>query len=255
MISIIERLEEGREIIRQMVDEFFDNTRNDIYDMLCANDPDDYHGLDSDRDTEDEVETAICFCPEVLSERDVNGKIPIHQLGTFANGKKCNMKSASFIVLLALLEIEFHNEEDYDIELGGLVDIDGYSILPRRVQSSDSILRYGEEHTQRVDDVFLTQLIRLRRFGLLKKEDIFDYELFLDLCRVKKYDINVERRFQFLIKWYPTLLLNTEGENGSLLLHIVASHHSLTAFRILFEYGMSNYLNKRRSYPFVPRKQ
>ena len=56
-----------------LVEEFLDKTRDDIHTMLCDNtDPgsgEHYLGLDSDRDTEAEVETAIRFFPEVLSKR------------------------------------------------------------------------------------------------------------------------------------------------------------------------------------------
>jgi hypothetical protein len=41
---------------------------NDVHELLCNNDAENYRGLDSDRDTEAEVETAIRFFPpEVLS--------------------------------------------------------------------------------------------------------------------------------------------------------------------------------------------
>jgi hypothetical protein len=44
-------------------------TEDDIHDHICSNYEDDYHGLDSDRDTEAEVETAIRFFHEVLSRK------------------------------------------------------------------------------------------------------------------------------------------------------------------------------------------
>jgi hypothetical protein len=44
---------------------------NDVHELLCNNDAENYRGLDSDRDTEAEVETATVyvFFPEVLSRR------------------------------------------------------------------------------------------------------------------------------------------------------------------------------------------
>jgi hypothetical protein len=53
--------------IDELIKEFLENLGDDIHDMLCENDLRNYRGLDSDRDTEEEVETAIRFFPEVLS--------------------------------------------------------------------------------------------------------------------------------------------------------------------------------------------
>ena len=35
--------------------------------MLCENDAENHHGLDSDRDTEEEIETTTRFFPNILS--------------------------------------------------------------------------------------------------------------------------------------------------------------------------------------------
>jgi len=51
----------------EQIKKFLENLGDDIHDMLCEDDLRNYRGLDSDRDTEKEVETAIRFFPEVLS--------------------------------------------------------------------------------------------------------------------------------------------------------------------------------------------
>jgi uncharacterized membrane protein YqiK len=56
-----------RNKIDQLVEEFLDKTKNDIHDMLCDSNYENYRGLDSSRDTEEEVETAVQFFPGVLS--------------------------------------------------------------------------------------------------------------------------------------------------------------------------------------------
>ena len=56
-----------------MIENFLDNLGDDIHDMLSDNndfEAHNYDGLDSNRDTEAEVETAVRFFPEV-SPREV----------------------------------------------------------------------------------------------------------------------------------------------------------------------------------------
>jgi hypothetical protein len=58
-----------RNKINELANEFLAKLRIDVHDMLCDNfiDTDNYNGLDSDRDTKEEVENIIRFFPEVLS--------------------------------------------------------------------------------------------------------------------------------------------------------------------------------------------
>jgi len=56
--------------IDELVDIFLDNLEDDVHDMIFDQNVSlDYQGLDSERDTEAEVETALRFFPEVLSRR------------------------------------------------------------------------------------------------------------------------------------------------------------------------------------------
>jgi hypothetical protein len=76
-IMVLERKEEfilrTTKKIGLLVERFFENLGDDIHDMLCDNNNNyDYRGLNSDRDTEEEVETAIRFFPDVLSRRSRN---------------------------------------------------------------------------------------------------------------------------------------------------------------------------------------
>jgi hypothetical protein len=77
LISVLERKSEfhlqSRTRIDILVEQFLDKTEDDIFKFLCGNNSspnlEDYSGLDSDRDTEEEVETAIRSFPNVLSRR------------------------------------------------------------------------------------------------------------------------------------------------------------------------------------------
>jgi len=92
--------------------------------MICDNnDGDDdanYRGLDSSRDTEAQVETALRFFPEVISQpcwedgdedegedEDEDEEYPIQRLCN-------NRKALSFIAGVARLAIEYHSFEDHE---------------------------------------------------------------------------------------------------------------------------------------------
>ena len=75
LIPILQRKGEfslrSRNKINELARAFLENLGNDIHDMLCDDDVEAEFliGLDSDRDTEAEVETALRFFPELLSRR------------------------------------------------------------------------------------------------------------------------------------------------------------------------------------------
>ena len=47
--------------IDELVQEFIDNIEDDVHAMLCENDAENHHGLDSDCDTEEEIENIVRF--------------------------------------------------------------------------------------------------------------------------------------------------------------------------------------------------
>jgi hypothetical protein len=212
----------------------------------------DYDGLDSDRDTEDEVETAIRFFPEILSRRKQEGYwheeeqeweegfYPIQYLvcsqcdhGT----NSFNLKAVSFVPLVARLSKEFGQFTEE--ERGGLF-IDGrygtYCIFFLTKTNFDGI--YDREHHESIDDKCLLVLKQLRDMGLLKKEDVQRQTLLTWLCM---QSIFAEKRFRFLAEWYPTLLIDTPYEP----LIYAACRSTIQGFRVVFEYGILYYPNKK----------
>jgi hypothetical protein len=246
LISVLQKTDDfylqTRNKIDVLVEEFLDETRDDIHNMLCDNtDPgsgEHYLGLDSDRDTEAEVETAIRFFPEVLSRRkeidmkwdededeiDEEGEIvhlvedlyPIQLLG-FTHREwphiQCNWKTVSFIPLVARLSKEFGL---FEVEArGGLVSplSSPYdSNVLQNLMFSDGrgklhyLFYYDDKHYESVDDKYLQVLIQLRQMDLLKKEDIQRYELLDRLCVSGHGCYFAENRFQFLVEWDPNAL-------------------------------------------------
>jgi hypothetical protein len=71
--SVLERKEKfplrNRNKIDVLIKEFLKNLGNDIHELLCDIDVENYDGLDSDRDSEEEVETALRIFPKVLSRK------------------------------------------------------------------------------------------------------------------------------------------------------------------------------------------
>ena len=272
VISAIQRKKElplrTREKIDELVGHFFEHLKADIHCMLCSRytaanenlqfeEDDEYYGLDSDRDTEEEVEAVIRLFPRVLSTvwpnrygdyeyRDddyENRKHPI-QLLAFSRitaDFECNTKAASFIPLVARLAIEFGSfEED---KRGGLLceDTDGDNVLHLLMLSEHTPPdRHNLQH-QIIDLTFSNVLWRLRRRGLLKKEDIQRYGLLNKLCC---HSFFAKNRFQFLAKWDRNALTHTD-EDGSLPLYHVVHNTSIQGFKKVFDYGIRYYPKKK----------
>ena len=129
----------------QFAQQFIANVKEDIHKTITDTRliEEGYDGLDSEKDTEEEVETAIRCCPENLTRRDVRfGLHPIHCL-TFMQGDEYrnfvrNVKAVSFVHLFVQLAIEFNSFPNE--ERGGLIieDDDGNNILFNLIGSSDS---------------------------------------------------------------------------------------------------------------------
>jgi hypothetical protein len=272
LISVLQRNDEfflqTRNKIDVLVEEFLDKTRDDIHNMLCDNsDPNDeegYLGLDSDRDTEAEVETAIRFFPEVLSRRkeiswdytsddlddDGEEKIlqaedclyPIQLLGlTIGSWPRlhCNWKTVSFIPLVARLAKEFRQFTEDD--RGGLALRDSRdNVLQNLVFSADGEMldEYDDEHYEYVDDKYLQVLIQLRQMDLLKKEDIQRYNLLGRLCYQPYF---AEKRFRLLMEWVPNALTHIGHWCEPLPLNYAAYSNCKTPiqrFQIIFDAGI-----------------
>jgi len=100
-----------------------------------------------------------------------------------------------------------------------------------------------EEYNQHVDNICLTQLIRLRQLGLLKKEDIRGHKLIERIC-YNHAQVFAERRFQFLFEWNPIFVLQGDaGESFPLYVASFASP-SIRLFQVMFGYGIRYYPHK-----------
>jgi hypothetical protein len=242
--------------IDELIEEFLDNIKDDIYDMFCENELDEdyreeenrydnYRGLDSDRDTEEEVETTLRCFPELLSE---NYALLLY-LPYMQDGNRdrviCNLKAVSFIPLVARLSIEFGFFQE--VERGGLILFGHVSIMNVLLELMNSAVE-NQEHHELADDKYLLVVKKLRQMGLLKKEDIQKYGLLVKLCC---QGVLAEKRLRFLIEWDPTALIqpiccqSSRLYDSSLLYIATLLEGSMQTFRIVFEYGIRYYPNRK----------
>ncbi|OEU17925.1 hypothetical protein FRACYDRAFT_238355 [Fragilariopsis cylindrus CCMP1102] len=239
-----------RNKIDRLAAEFLYSTELDIHDMLCEKNPytDDYRGLDSDRDTEDEVEAAIRLFPGVLSKKSgPQQRLPIHFITCGSDDKLsgiCNLKAVSFIPLAVRLATEFglFREE----ERGGLLIEDEYEdTTMQHLITAGPTIPVDQQHLELVDDKLvddkcLLVIQKLRQMGLLKKEDI-QSDFFEELWKNNSF---AEKRFRFMIEWDPIFLTRVDC-TGEVPLHEVALTRSMQKFQLVFEYGIRYYPNKK----------
>jgi len=197
-----------RNRLNELVFELLTKMKKDVHEMICHNNSrdDDDRGLDSSRDTEAQVETALRFFPEVISqpcwedgdEDEGEGEGEEYPIQRLCN----NRKAVSFIAGVARLAIEYHSFEDH--ERGGLLLEDFHN------DNTFRNIMYHFTVSRPPIIVIVTLLKRLRRMGLSKKDDIKEYRLVFLLCACP---VTVpEKVFQFLVEWDPTSLVHTDGD-------------------------------------------
>ena len=239
----------------ELVVEFLEELGKDVHEMLCDNNSlggdVDYCGLDSERDTEEEVEAIVRIFPEVLQTK--GGIYDFYPIQCFAFSHdeygdwQCNEKSVSFLPTLARLAIEFGVfEED---RRGGLLCKDHHEHNVLQLLMKSSIEPHNQEHHESIDTKYLHILIQLRKLGLLKKEDIQRYGLLCDLC---SREVFAEKRFRFLVEWDPSALTKTD-RFGQPPIHFAAELSTIRGFELVFEYGIC-YFPKKAGISLIFRK-
>jgi hypothetical protein len=278
LITVLKRKKEypkrTRKKIKQLVDNFLNEVEFDVHTMFCDNNGDasEYRGLDSSRDTKDEVEAIVRSFPEVLSRRkefiwdgederwvenenDRDRDYPIHYLTILDNGI-CNLKAISFVPLVVRLSVEF-GWLDEDVRGGLLIENGRGNNILQLLTDNDHLAELlalnviceaqNREHQELTDNKNLLVMKQLRQMGYLKKEDIQEYDLLNILCTVSYHNIFAEKRFKFLAEWDPTLLVpcHPNGRRGLLPIYCVAASGSIQAFQTVFEYGLLYYPIKK----------
>ncbi|OEU12999.1 hypothetical protein FRACYDRAFT_243419 [Fragilariopsis cylindrus CCMP1102] len=233
----------------ELVETFLENLEDDVHDMICEGGHDD--GLDSDRDTEAEVETVLRLFPDVMT-RDI--EILYYEDDGYDDADEEEVTLFYYpIQLLAVtfprlaIELGLFDEQQRGglLSRGGYIsEGEGHPVL-HYLMRSDPIERCSQEHNEHIDDTYLQVLIQLRKMGLLKKEDIQMYNLLNGL-------FVPEKRFRFLVAWDPSALTHT-NKNGYLPIHSPNYRYSIRGFKFVFEYGI-HYFPKKKGINLLFRK-
>lgn len=247
-----------------------DLVRQKVYKNLSE---DEWLGLDSDIDTEDQVELLIRLYPNLLTEsrriwKDPygNGAYPILNLTRTA-------KSVSFVPFFAKMGLEL---DLFFKARGGLCHTYGnqrVNVLHELLSnSSNKHLRHancGKAALANLDEKCLAVLARLQEDGLVKESDVYSllfYLLNTGETGSRSMDF-FETRLRLLIHWYPTTLMQIHSSSSPFYLDpfpfatasprlprhpvllqellefegYISPPLKLRAFKVLFELGMSYY--------------
>lgn len=240
--------------------------------------------LDSDRDSHDQVETAIRFFPQSLVKwpgctltfnRDNN-----YNTSTVGDGLRTavleaakdydNSKSVSFVPLMAKLGLEL-KEDHLSDDRGGILSYDYDDGNTLRYIAGLHIMSWTTGTTETADPVLIDETNRdvmkeLRAQNLLFKEDIQREDL-MDCCLLSfnpprvgggyyNYFFAAEQRFRFLADWDPLSLAREtkqKSNDGILPLHRSVLNFdndklqvlsATTAFRTVLELGIKHFPTK-----------
>mmetsp|Transcript_43390 Transcript_43390/g.47072 ORF Transcript_43390/g.47072 Transcript_43390/m.47072 type:complete len:560 (+) Transcript_43390:100-1779(+) len=224
-------------------------------------------GLDSDRDTEDQVDTMLRFFPAQLrndgsrsgggiqSPPGVTTPTIYHQLYK-SDGQTLNLKAIPFIPVMAGLGVELSESGFQPGERGGLL-----SKLPQNPWNMLQLLvicfdksqtnKRNKEFHELADTTLCGVLQKLVEKDLLKKGDILQQNLVMALC-ANSYAMPCfpYKRFQFLVQMDPTALMtpcldHVVGSHPYFLpIHYCSHRNNIEAFQICFLEGMKHYPNK-----------
>jgi hypothetical protein len=205
-----------------------------------------WHGLDSDVDTEEEVELAIRFFPIVLTERlslscsTSFSVVPILMLFS-------NAKAVSFVPLFVKLCVELGRCEVLALFFYmKLLLVPGTHAFVETFGEEHAASLFGEEASaEESDEESLSALMRMGEMGFVKKRDT-EYLLKWLLSKAKHRDSEfTEKRLRLLIDWNPSMLM--EFRKGTPLLCMFLGYYTLSnnecsvlrMFEVIFELGMS----------------
>ena len=227
-ISILENRKNYPIAIRHIIDDgadfFLKAVEESIHGLLTCIHRDyydsEYKGLDSDCDTEEQVEFAVCLFPRVLSRKAFmtcscdRPAYPIEFL-LFSTERHdsvyydlvYNLKAVFFIPLLARLGTELGQFQAK--ERGGLFDRDcktGYNYV-FEILASPFATRETIFLDAVVDEQTLDAMKRLRKLDLFQKEDIAKNCLVHLVCDGPVFS---EAKFRYLTSWDPASLFQLD---------------------------------------------
>jgi len=217
-----------------------------------------WHGPNCDVDTLEEIELAIRFFPQILTEKYYH---PLFSRTTrhipISVCFYCH-KAMPFIPLLASLGTELGKFTK--AERGGLTCLfqSVFVQLICNVMRKDGLDNDAAESysPRKRDKASAAIMLSLKKKGLMKKEDIYNFDLtnLLLYNAMDRQNYCIEERFRFLIRWDPSILKQC-GRSKPLLCHYVSrlcehAHDKSTPkgaserFQKIFEFGMLYFPSK-----------
>jgi len=221
----------GRDLLRVDDDLPWVNDDSDEDD----DEDDDHRGLDSDRDTEEQLENVLRIFPDVL----------LRYPGVF----RCDsLQDVVFVPLILSLRTELCFGMDEDAR-GGLLESNSSMEATTLDCLVTSALGIGDK--QLVDDRFVTVLRGLREMGYLCKGDIRRHRLLRNLLYTN-ISYFPEKRFRFFARWDPDALTRTDSDDY-LPIHYASNYSTLRGFQLVLEAGI-RYFPGRKGINLLFRK-
>eukprot|EP00584_Thalassiosira_punctigera_P021622 CAMPEP_0172564950 /NCGR_PEP_ID=MMETSP1067-20121228/106313_1 /TAXON_ID=265564 ORGANISM="Thalassiosira punctigera, Strain Tpunct2005C2" /NCGR_SAMPLE_ID=MMETSP1067 /ASSEMBLY_ACC=CAM_ASM_000444 /LENGTH=256 /DNA_ID=CAMNT_0013355745 /DNA_START=62 /DNA_END=832 /DNA_ORIENTATION=+ len=162
-------------------------------------------------------------------------------------------KSIVFVPLLAELGAELGRFKES--ERGGLTCL-FQSVFAQLICNNTRREDLEDESWGYIDDeASAAIMMRLKEKGLMKKEDIFNYDLtnLLLYNAIYRESYRIDKRFRFLIDWDPSILSEC-GRSKPLLCHYVCRmcttidgstpHGAAQRFQTILKSGLSHYPNE-----------
>lgn len=234
--------------------------------VACLNE---WHGLDSEIDTEDQVEVVLRLFPSLLEE-PVLVEMPRDDPSRSRTGNIMNALDPSHVFLLRAKTIFFvplflkmRKEVDGNVNLGiyyfcKLLLVPGQKTFRDLFGKQYATLAFfGQEEAasdddEELNDQSLLALKRMKEMELLQSDEDIDNLIKWVLAKSKNRSIDfAESRLRLLIEWKPSVLKEFRREFPDPLLHVFwgycgnpiqkCSSLEMRLFEVIYELGMTHF--------------
>ena len=163
-----------------------------------------WRGLDSDVDTEDQIELVIRLFPDVLKVSARLNRRAMNDLFDSVFFLASSVKAVSFIPLVVTLKAEFNSYADKDAER---LSIDAVRLSVLLLNNTFAEIRFRTGPSMELEEKSLAALVRLSKSEIfrnyLSSDDVSKITkrfLFKVMIHVRSFGF-IAKRLRFLIKW------------------------------------------------------
>jgi len=216
----------------------FNNHAGEMIEKMTRSAEHIMHFINADSN-EDEVKAVVNVFPSTLSDLGDSGQLPIHSAAWWWE----DMDSSAYNTGIPM--ISFLAEEGDRLNVGGegtrgglLVPIPA-TINPNPGDNVLQVLTYTcKSNDPSFDKVCLDAMKRLRKCNLLRKEDIWQFDLLPGACNP-----SCRQRFEYLVDWYSEALREYNND-GNLFFHKVIDisyAQEIEHFAMMLKAGLKYY--------------